>query len=98
VVRPVVRLRNIQSRNPMRSSIGSGVLNDVLLRVDVLAGDPTGCAVSRVDCDPLRTKARPARLVAVLAEVRDGVAFLFRQTGVIGFLGRCIAAFLKQDR
>jgi len=79
----------------MRSSIGSGVLNDVLLRVDVLAGDPTGCAVFRVDCDPLRTKARPARLVAVLAEVRDGVAFLFRQTGVIGFLGRCIAVFLK---
>src|SRR5450759_1431395 len=98
VIRPVFRLRNIQSRNPMRSSIGSGVLNDVLLRVDVLAGDPTGCAVFRVDCDPLRTKARPARLVAVLAEVRDGVAFLFRQTGVIGFLGRCIAAFLKQDR
>jgi hypothetical protein len=41
VIRPA-RLRNIQSRNPVRSSIGSGVLNDVLLQVDVLAGDPTG--------------------------------------------------------
>ena len=30
-----------------------------------------GGAVFRVDCDPLRTKARPARLVAVLAAVRD---------------------------
>ena len=67
-------------------------------RVDVLAGDRTGWAVFRVDCDPPRTKARPARLVAVLAAVRDGVAFFFRQSGVIGFLGRCIAAFLKQDR
>jgi hypothetical protein len=54
---------------------------------------PTGFAVFRVDCDPLRTKARPARLVAVLAEFRDGVAFLFRQTGVTGFLGHCIAGF-----
>ena len=46
----------------------------------------------RVDCDPLRTKARPARLVAVLAEVRDSLAFPFRQSGVIGFFGRCVAS------
>src|SRR5665811_126393 len=51
-----------------------------------------GWAVFCVDCDPLRTKAWPARLVAVLAEVRVGVAFLFRSTGVIGFLGRRIAS------
>src|SRR5665811_1144693 len=30
VIRPVFRLRNIQSRNPTRSSISSGVLNDAV--------------------------------------------------------------------
>ena len=119
----------------MRSSIGSGVRSDVLLRVDVLAGDPTGRAVLRVECDPLSSKAGPERLVAMLAEVRDDVTLLFGQMrvigvaalehrlppgigtgfepggcsdrvadlvvvadGVVGFLGRLVAAFLEQDR
>ena len=42
VIRPVFRLRNIQSINPFRFSVSSGVLNDVLPRVDVLPRDPTG--------------------------------------------------------
>ena len=34
--------------------------------------------------DPLPTKARPARLVAVLAVVRDNIAFLLSQMLVVG--------------
>ena len=59
------------------------MLGDVLVRVDVIAGDAASAPVVGVERDPPHPQLVAELPVAVLAEVGDHVAFLLRQVLVV---------------
>src|ERR1035437_9597521 len=98
VIRPVVRLRNIQLTNPERFPVSPGALKIAFLRVDTRPLWSPDRRAPGVDCDSLCTGGRHGRFVAVPREVRHDVAFFFGRMRVVGSLGRPVAAFPEQDR
>src|SRR5450631_3098283 len=91
VIRPVVRLRNIQLTNPERFPVSPGVLKIAFLRVDTRPRGSPDRMAPRVDCDSPCTGGRHGRFVP--GEVRHDVVFFFRRMRVVGSLGRPVAAF-----
>src|SRR5665647_1021194 len=98
VIRPVVRLRNIQLTIPERFPVSPGALKIAFLRVDTRPRRCPDRMAPGVDCDSPCTGVRHGRFVAVPGEVRHDVAFFFRRMRVFGSLGRPVAAFLSRDR
>src|ERR1035437_1967511 len=98
VIRPVVRLRNIQLTNPERFPVSPGALKIAFLRVDARPRRSPDRMAPAVDYDSPCPGVRHGRFVAVPGEVRHDVAFFFRRLRVVGSLGRPVAAFLRQGR
>src|SRR5665647_1654122 len=97
VIRPVVRLRNIQLTTPERFPFSSGPSNSVSFGSIPAPGSPNRMA-PRVNCDSPCTGVRRRRFVAVPGDVRHDVALFVRRMRVVGSLGRPVVAFLRQGR
>ena len=104
MTRPVSILNPLQAlqRNPGQATTRPGCPTQNWRRAR-----RCGCILSTVhhpDNGPsvtvisLGPRARQGCFVAVLGEVTDDAAFLFRRTGVDGFLRRVVMAFPEQDR